>query len=66
MFLKIGDRFYNHVNIAIYVAKDKKKRKKLRYLPFRKRIWYKVNPQINNKKKMIPPKYSQIFQQIYT
>ena len=44
MFLKIGDRFYNHVNIAIYVAKDKKKRKKLRYLPFRKRIWYKVNP----------------------
>ena len=38
MFLKIGDRFYNHVNMTVYVAKDKKKRKKLRYLPFRKRI----------------------------
>ena len=39
MFLKIGDRCYNHVSMAIYVAKDKKKRKKLKYLPFRKRIW---------------------------
>ena len=27
MFLKIGDRCYNHVNMAIYVAKDKKKKK---------------------------------------
>ena len=44
MFLKIGDRCYNHVNMAIYVAKDKeKKRKKLKYLPFRKIISSKVN-----------------------
>ena len=28
MFLKIGDRCYNHANMAIYVAKDKKKKKK--------------------------------------
>ena len=36
MFLKIGDRCYNPVNITIYEAKDKKKRKKLKYLAFRK------------------------------
>ena len=28
MFLKIGDRCYNHANMAIYVAKDKKKEEK--------------------------------------
>ena len=28
MFLKIGDRCYNHVSMAIYVAKDKKKKEK--------------------------------------
>ena len=27
MFLKIGDRCDNHVNIAIYEVKDKKKKK---------------------------------------
>ena len=28
MFLKIGDAFYTHVNMAIYEAKDKEKEKK--------------------------------------
>ena len=47
MFLKIGDAFYTHVNMAIYEAKDKEKEKKLKYLAFkafRKRIREKVNP----------------------